>query len=54
MERSPIKDTEIKLLIENALTDRINDRAVYMKGIDVSYEYEGYYTYKMENLDNEK
>lgn len=54
MERSPIKDTEIKLLIENALTDRINDRAVYMKGIDTSYEYEGYYTYKMENLDNEK
>ena len=54
MERSPIKDTEIKLLIKNALTDRINDRAVYMKGIDVSYEYEGYYTYKMENLDNEK
>ncbi len=54
MERSIIKDTEIKLLIENALTDRINDRAVYMKGIDVSYEYEGYYTYKMENLDNEK
>ena len=54
MERSPIKDTEIKLLIENALTDRINDRAVYMKGIDASYEYEGYYTYKMENLDNEK
>ena len=54
MERSPIKDTEIKLLIENAFTDRINDRAVYMKGIDVSYEYEGYYTYKMENLDNEK
>ena len=54
MERSPVKDTEIKLLIENALTDRINDRAVYMKGIDVSYEYEGYYTYKMENLDNEK
>ena len=54
MERSPIKDTEIKLLIENALTDIINDRAVYMKVIDVSYEYEGYYTYKMENLDNEK
>ena len=54
MERSPIKDTEIKLLIENALTDRINDRTVYMKGIDASYEYEGYYTYKMKNLDNEK
>ena len=50
MERSPIKDTEIKLLIENALTDRINDRAVYMKGIDVSYEYEGYVIYKAENL----
>ena len=54
MERSPIKDTEIKLLIENALTDKINDRAVYMKGIDKSYEYEGLYTYKLENLDNEK
>ena len=54
MERSPIKDTEIKLLIENALTDRINDRAVYMKGIDASYNYEGYNTYLIEKLDKEK
>ena len=52
MERSPIKDTEIKLLLENALTDKINDREVYMKGIDVSYKYEGYSTYTMEELDN--
>ena len=52
MERSPIKDTEIKLLLENALTDKINDREVYMKGIDVSYKYEGYSTYTMAELDN--
>ena len=52
MERSPIKDTEIKILLENALTDRINDREVYMKGIDVSYRYEGYSTYTMHELDN--
>ena len=52
MERSPIKDTEIKLLLENALTDKINDREVYMKGIDVSYKYEGYSTYTMDELDN--
>lgn len=51
MERSPIKDTEIKLLLENALTDKINDREVYMKGIDVSYKYEGYSTYTMDELD---
>ena len=51
MERSPIKDTEIKVLLENALTDRINDREVYMKGIDVSYQYEGYNTYTMNELD---
>ena len=50
MERSPIKDTEIKVLLENALTDKINDREVYMKGIDVSYQYEGYNTYSMEEL----
>ena len=53
MERSPVKDTEIKLLLESALTDKINDRTVYMKGIDVSYQYEGYNTYSMEELDNE-
>jgi len=52
MERSPIKDTEIRLLLESALTDNINDRAVYMKGIDVSYHYEGYNTYSIEELDN--
>ena len=52
MERSPIKDVEINLLIKNALTDKINDREVYMKGIDTSYKYEGYNTYKMDELDN--
>lgn len=51
MERSPIKDTEIKFLLQNALTDKVNDRDVYMKGIDVSYKYEGYNTYTMEDLD---
>ena len=51
MERSPIKDTEIKLLLENALTNKVNDRSVYMKGIDVSYYYEGYNTYSIEELD---
>ena len=52
MERSPIKDTEINLLLSNALTDKINDREVYMKGIDTSYRYEGYNTYTMNELDN--
>ena len=42
MERSPIKDVEIKELLKKALTDKINDREVYMKGIDASYHYEGY------------
>lgn len=51
MERSPIKDTEIRLLLKEALTDNINDRAVYMKGIDISYNYEGYNTYSIEELD---
>ena len=51
MERSPIKDTELKILLSSALTDRINDREVYMKGIDASYKYEGYNTYTMEELD---
>ena len=46
MERSPIKDVEIKVLLKNALTDQIDDREVYMKGIDVSYYYEGYNTFK--------
>ena len=51
MERSPIKDTEIMLLLKNALTDKIDDREVYMKGIDISYRYEGYSTYTIEELD---
>ena len=42
MKRSPIKDVEVKALLHTALTDRINDREVYMKGIDASYRYEGY------------
>ena len=50
MERSPIKDVEIKFLLKNALTDQIDDREVYMKGIDVSYYYEGYNTFKAEEL----
>ena len=50
MERSPIKDLEIKFLLKNALTDKINDREVYMKGIDHSYYYEGYVTFKTEEL----
>ena len=51
MERSPIKDIEINILLKNALTNKINDREVYMKGIDTSYRYEGYNTYTMEELD---
>lgn len=50
MERSPIKDVEVKVLLKAALTDKINDREVYMKGIDASYHYEGYYVYKTEEL----
>lgn len=46
MERSPIKDVEIKVLLKNALTNKINDRDVYMKGIDASYSYEGYSEFK--------
>ena len=50
MERSPIKDIEIKELLKKSLTDKINDREVYMKGIDSSYMYEGYITFKTEDL----
>lgn len=50
MERSPIKDVEIKHLIKEVLTDKIDDREVYMKGIDNSYFYEGYSTYKTDSL----
>ncbi len=52
MERSPIKDLEIKHLIKEVLTDKINDREVFMKGIDASYHYEGYTLYKAEDLAN--
>ena len=51
MERSPIKDTEIKVLLKSALTEEINNRVVYMKGIDHSYYYEGYQQYKTEEMD---
>lgn len=50
MERSPIKDVEIKVLLKNALTDQISSREVYMKGIDASYYYEGYNTFRSEDL----
>ena len=50
MERSPVKDIEIKYLLKNALTDEIDSREVYMKGIDHSYYYEGYTTFKTEEL----
>ncbi|MDO4486871.1 MAG: Fic family protein [Bacillota bacterium] len=50
MERSPIKDIEIKHILRNALTDKINDREIYMKGIDHSYYYEGYNIYRIEEL----
>lgn len=50
MERSPIKDIEIKYILKNALTDKIADREVYMKGIDHSYYYEGYTMYKTDEL----
>lgn len=50
MERSPVKDIEIKHLLKNALTDEVDSREVYMKGIDHSYYYEGYATFKTEEL----
>lgn len=50
MERSPIKNLEIKFLLKNALTEHINDREVYMKGIDASYMYEGYEEFKTKDL----
>lgn len=53
MERSPIKDLEIKTLLKSALTDQINDREVYMKGVDASYHYEGYDVYKTEDIRGE-
>jgi cell filamentation protein len=50
MQRSPLKDVEIKVLLKGALTDRIDDRNLFMKGIDVSYFYEGYSEFKTEAL----
>ncbi len=50
MERSPIKDVEIKVLLKNALTTKIDDRLVFMKGIDASYHYEGYNTYRTQDI----
>ena len=50
MERSPIKDIEIKYILKNALTDKVDDRQTFMKGVDHSYEYEGYFAYKAEDL----
>ena len=50
MERSPIKDLEIKVILKDALTDDINDREVFMNGIDASYSYEGYSTFRTEDL----
>ncbi len=50
MERSPIKDIEIKYILKQALTDKVDDREVYMKGIDHSYYYEGYAVYKAQDL----
>ena len=50
MERSPVKDLEIKVLLHKALTEQIHDRQVYMKGIDASYHYEGYQIFRTEEL----
>lgn len=50
MERSPIKDIELKYLLNHSLTDKIHDREIYMKGIDRSYYYEGYTAYKTEDI----
>lgn len=54
MERSPVKDVEIKVLLKGALTDKTNDHEIYMKGIDVSNYYEGYSYYKTEDIKNER
>lgn len=51
MERSPIRDTEIALLLKDALTDNVDDKIIYMKGIDASYCYEGYNTYYIKELE---
>lgn len=53
MERSPIKDVELKVLLKAALSEEVGSREVYMKGIDHSYYYEGYTTFKAEDLSKE-
>lgn len=50
MERSVVKDVEIKHLLKSALTDKVNDRELFMKGIDISYYYEGYSEFRVEDL----
>ncbi len=50
MEQSPVKDVEIRELLKEALTNEINDREIYIKGIDASYSYEGYFAYKLNEL----
>ena len=50
MERSPVKDVEIKVLLKAALTDKINNREMFMKGVDHSYDYEGYSSYRTQDL----
>lgn len=50
MERSPVNDLEIRFLLKDALTDKVDDRDVFMKGIDTSYFYEGYMEYRIEDL----
>lgn len=50
MERSVVKDLEIKALLKQALTDQVDDRSLFMKGIDVSYYYEGYSEFRIEDL----
>jgi len=52
MDRSPIKDTEIKILLTQALTGKVKDKTIYMKGIDASYHYEGYSVYKTKKLES--
>jgi cell filamentation protein len=54
MERSPIKDVEIKALLKQSLTDKVDDSLIYMKGIDASYYYEGYTLYKTEDITDDK
>lgn len=51
MERSPIRDTEIALLLQDALRENVDDKIIYMKGIDASYCYEGYNTYYIKELE---